>query len=139
MRPKTDTKISYLRLFLLSFFVLILAACGGSGGDTTLPEGCDGITWGSDIQVEERGDEIMLLIAGDYPDACSTVCGSQQTVDGNEINIDLLSAKPEGDEVCAQILTPFRVEVELDTSDLEPGEYTITLNETHATTTFILK
>ena len=136
---QTNRKVSYFRWLVLALFILILAACVGSGSDTSLPEGCDGTTWGNDIQVEERGDEVMLLIAGDYPDACSTVCGSQQTVDGNEINIDLFSAQSEQDEVCAQMLTPFRVEVELDTSDLEPGEYTITLNKTHATTTFMLK
>ena len=136
---RTNHKTSYFRWLLLAFFILVLAACGSSGGDTSLPEGCDGITWGNDIQVEERGDEVMLLIAGDYPDTCSTVCGSQQTVDGNEINIDLFSAQSGEDEVCGQMLTPFRVEVELDTSDLEAGEYTITLNETHATTTFMFK
>ena len=132
----TNHKTSYFRWLLLAFLILLLAACGG---DTSLPEGCDGITWGNDIQVEERGDKVMLLIAGDYPDACSTVCGSQQTVDGNKINIDLFSAQSEQDEVCGQMLTPFRVEVELDTSDLEPGEYTITLNETHATTIFMYR
>ena len=136
---RTFSKTNTYRLWFLAFVVLILVACGSSGGDSSLPEGCDGITWGNDIQVEERGDETILLIAGDYPDACSTVCGSQQTVDGNVINIDLFSAKPEQDEVCAQILTPFRVEIALDTEELDPGEYTITLNETHATTTFILK
>ena len=136
---QANRKTSYFRWLLLAFFILILAACGSSEGDTALPEGCDGITWGSDIQVEERDDEVVLLIAGDYPDSCSTVCGSQQTVDGNAINIDLFSAQPEQDEVCAQMLTPFRVEVKLDTADLETGEYTITLNETHATTTFMLK
>ena len=137
--PQIHPKTGFLRWLLLAFFVLILAACGSSGGDTALPEGCDGITWGSDIQVEERGDEVMLLIAGDYPDACSTVCGSQQTVDGNEINTELFSAQSEQDEVCAQMLNPFRVEIALDTDGLDPGEYTITLNEWHATTTFELR
>lgn len=138
MNQKISKNNTY-RLLFLAFFVLILVACGSSGGDSSLPEGCDGITWGNDIQVEERGDETILLISGDNPDACSDVCGSQQTVDGNVINIDLFSAKPEQDEVCAQMLTPFRVEITLDKEGLDPGEYTITLNESHATTTFILK
>ena len=72
------------------------------------------------------------------PDSCSTVCGHEQSVRGEVINIDLFSSKPE-DLVCSQMLTPFRAEVTLDTEDLDPGEYTVNLNETHATTTFVLE
>ena len=139
MMNQRNRNTNYFSWLLLAFFISILAACGSSGGDTSLPEGCDGITWGNGIQVEERENETTLVITGDYPDACSTVCGSQQTVDGNEINIDLFSAQSEQDEVCAQMLTPFRVEIALDTDGLDPGEYTITLNEWHSTTTFLLK
>ena len=41
--------------------------------------------------------------------------------------------------VCAGALVPFTTEVPLDTEGLDPGEYTVTLNEDHATTTFILE
>ena len=139
MNTQLSKKIGFVRLLFLVIVILILAACGSSEESTSLPEGCDGITWGSSIQVEEQSDRYVLIIEGDYPDSCSTVCGSQQTVDGNVINIDLFSAKPEQGAVCSQMLTPFAVEVELDTSELEPGEYTITLNETHASTPFSMK
>ena len=133
-----NRKIGSRTLLLLVLFGLVLAACGPGAGETSLPEGCDGVTWGSGIQVEERPDGYVLLIQGDFPDSCSTVCGHVQTVEGSTINIDLFSSRPE-DEVCAQMLTPFRVEVALDTEGLDPGEYTVTLNETHAETTFTMR
>jgi hypothetical protein len=131
-------KINLRPLLVLVFSGLVLAACGRGNGDASLPEGCDGVTWGSSIQVEERPEGYVLFIEGNYPDACSTVCGSVQTVEGNEINIDLFSTKPEG-QICAQMLTPFETEVALDTEGLDPGEYTVTLNEDHAETTFTLR
>ena len=131
-------KIDLRPLLLLVFSGLVLAACGRGTEETPLPEGCDGVTWGSSIQVEERPEGYTLLVEGNYPDACSTVCGSVQTVEGNEINIDLFSSRPEG-EICAQMLTPFQIEVALDTEGLDPGEYTVSLNEDHAETTFTLR
>ena len=138
MTTQPDRKIGLRPWLLLVCLALALAACGPGAGDAALPEGCDGVTWGNGIQVEERPDGYVLIITGDYPDSCSTVCGNEQTARGNLINVDLFSSRPEG-KVCSQMLTPFRVEVPLDTEGLEPGEYTITLNKTHAQTTFTLK
>lgn len=116
---------------------LVLASCSKSEEDA-LPEGCDGVTWGSSIEVEQRGNDYIALIQGDMPDSCSTVCGSEQSVRGDVINIDLFSSRPE-ELVCSQMLTPFLEGVSLDTEDLDPGEYTVNLNKTHATTTFDLE
>ena len=138
MTAQRSSKMGVRLLLLLAFLGLFLAACGRDAGEGSLPEGCDGVTWGNGIQVEERPDGYVLIITGDYPDSCSTVCGSEQTVRGNLINVDLFSSRPR-DKVCSQILTPFQVEVVLDTEGLEPDEYTITLNKTHAQTTFTLK
>ena len=138
MKPCLSSNIWWQSFMFLVCISLILIACGGGSADSTVPEGCDGVTWGSSIQVEEREDEYYVIVEGNYPDSCSTVCGSEQMVDGNEININLYSSRPE-DMVCSQMLTPFLEEVPLDTEGLDPGEYTLTLNETHATTTFILR
>ena len=138
MTTQPSRKTGLRALLLLVILGLVLAACGPGTGETSLPEGCDGVTWPSDIQVEERSDKYVLLIQGDMPDACSTFCGSEQTVEGNEINVNVFSSKPE-DEVCAQILTPFRVEIALDTEGLDPGEYTITVNEFDLGTTFTMR
>jgi hypothetical protein len=117
---------------------LALVACSGDDQGSTLPAGCEGTTWGSGIQVEERDGQYIAIIQGDMPDACSEVCGYEQTSSGNTINIDVYSSNPE-DQMCAQVLTPFNAEVQLDIDGLEAGQYTLTLNETHAETTFTME
>jgi hypothetical protein len=117
------------------FAGLFLAACSGGDQEPTRPAGCEGPTWGSSIAVEERDGQYIAIIEGDLPDACSEICGHEQTVSGNTINIDIYSINPE-DTMCAQVLTPFDVELQLDIAGLEAGQYTLTLNETHAETTF---
>jgi len=37
------------------------------------------------------------------------------------------------------MLIPFEIEVALDTEGLDPAEYTVSLNEDHAETTFTLR
>ena len=138
MRSYSSGKIWWRPILFLVFGGLILVACAGDAEDAALPEGCDGVTWGSGIQMEERGGDYYAVMQGDMPDSCSTVCGSEQLVADNEININLYSSRPE-EMVCSQMLTPFQAEVQLDTAGLDSGEYTVTLNETHATTTFTLE
>ena len=120
---------------ILIFAGLMLVACGDKGEAAALPEGCDGMTWGSAVEVEERGDEFYAIVQGDYPDSCSKVCGSEQQVDGDQTNINLCSDRPD-DLMCSSMLTPFVEEVLVDTEDLDLGEYTMTIYEDHATTTF---
>ena len=138
MKPYLSGKTLWRLFLILVFSSSMLAACAGDEEESALPEGCDGVTWGSGIQVEERGGDYYAVIQGDMPDSCSTVCGSEQMVDENEININLYSSRPE-EMVCSQMLTPFQAEVQLDTAGLDSGEYTVTLNETHATTTLTLE
>jgi len=138
MKVNLSDKIWWQFILFLVICGSLLAACAPDAEESALPEGCDGVTWGSGIQVEKRGSDYVALIQGDMPDSCSTVCGSEQTIDSNEININLFSSRPE-DMMCSQMLTPFTTEVQLNIEGLDPGEYTVTLNETHATTTFILE
>ena len=137
MTTQPGRKTGLQTVLLLVFVGLVLIACGPGTGEESLPEGCDGVTWPSIIEVEERSDGHVLLVQGDMPDACSTFCGSEQSVEGSVINVNVFSSRPE-DEVCAQMLTPFTEEILLDTEGLEPGEYTVIVNEDNAMTTFTL-
>ena len=135
---KTSARDFWPSFLTLAIVVFILAACGGDLSSMIVPEACEGVTWGNSIAVEERDGDYIALIGGDFPDSCSTVCGHEQTVEDDTINIDLFSSRPE-DASCSSMLTPFTTEVLVETEGLSPGEYTVTLNETHATTTFTLE
>ena len=111
MKVNLSDKIWWQFILFLVICGSLLAACAPDAEESALPEGCDGVTWGS---------------------------GIQQTIDSNEININLFSSRPV-DMMCSQMLTPFTTEVQLNIEGLDPGEYTVTLNETHATTIFILE
>ena len=87
------------------------------------------------VVVEERDGEYWAVVEGHYPDACSTYGGSKQEVEGSTIHLTVTSTRPEG-VACAQVLTPMTEEILLDTDDLDPGEYTVIVNENNAMTTF---
>lgn len=89
------------------------------------------------VVVEERDGEYVAIIEGNSPDSCSTVDSVEQTVDGNTIDLTISAVKPSG-VLCAQVLTPFTEEVVLETEGLEPGEYTVNVDEGQATTSFTI-
>ena len=137
MDYKAYRNVRWQTLIFLILAGLMLAACGSSEEESAVPEGCEGVTWGSAVEVEERDGEYYAMVRGDFPDSCSTICGIEQEVKRDTININLYSERPEK-LVCSSMLTPFVEEVLLDTEGLDPGEYTVTINEHHASTTFIL-
>lgn len=80
------------------------------------------------VQVQQSGDTAVLVISGEFPDACGEVGDVSQRVEGNEITVDVAMTPPDPDTMCAQVLTPFTVEVPLE-APLPAGEYTVTVNE----------
>jgi len=130
--------VRWQTLLFLILAGLMLVACGSREQESALPEGCEGVTWGSAVEVEERDGEYYAIVQGDFPDSCSTICGIEQEVKGDTININLYSERPEK-LVCSSMLTPFVEEVLLDTEGLDPGVYTVTVNRDHASTTFTLE
>ena len=119
-------------VILILILSLLLVACGSKADEPT-----GNPTYIDTIEVEERGGEYYAQVAGHYPDACSETSDIVQTVEGNTIHLTIYSTRPEG-MVCAQMLTPFTEEILLDTEGLDPGEYTIIVNEDNTMTTFIL-
>ncbi len=79
------------------------------------------------VEVEQRGDRAVLVITGDMPDACHEVGDVSQRVENGEISVDVEMTPPDPDTMCAQVITPFTVEVPLDVR-LPAGEYTVTVN-----------
>ena len=74
------------------------------------------------------GDEVAVevLIKGAIPDACSVLNAAEQERSGRFVNVTLTMRQPI-DEVCAQVVRPFRFYLILD-GGFAPGSYTLTLN-----------
>lgn len=117
---------------VVTVLALGLVACQSSAEPQEAELGT-GAAFVDSVEVEERDGEYWAVVEGFYPDACSTYGGSKQEVDGDTIHLTVTSTRPEG-LACAQVLTEMTEEILLDTDDLDPGEYTVIVNEGDTTT-----
>ncbi|MDM8531299.1 META domain-containing protein [Anaerolineales bacterium HSG25] len=85
------------------------------------------------VMVESREAVHYAIVSGNLPDSCTTLGAPTQTVEGNTIKIELLTVLPPADMMCAMALVPFTEEIQLDTTGLEGGEYTVDVNGMTAT------
>jgi hypothetical protein len=80
------------------------------------------------VQIQQSGDNAVLVISGEMPDPCHEVGEVVQRVEDSSIYVDVEMTPPAPDMVCAQVITPYTVEVPIDVR-LEPGEYTVIAND----------
>lgn len=85
------------------------------------------------VVVEERDGAYFAVIGGNLPDSCSTIEGIEQSLGGNTISLTVNASRPSA-ALCAQALTPFTEEVQLETEGLEAGAYTVEVNGEISTT-----
>ena len=97
----------------------------------------ESLTFVDSVTVEERDGGYYAIVQGNYSDLCASTSSIEQEVDGSTISLNIYQSSPPG-MVCAAVLTPFILELPLDTTGLEPGEYTLIVNEGTATTTFTI-
>ena len=122
-------------IILLLISSLILAACGGSDSQenssttSATPAMVDGVS--VDVKINHYYDAVH----GNYPDSCTRISDVQQEIDGETIRFILTTDKP-ADLMCAQMITPFSVDLLIETGGLLPGEYTVDVNG--ITSTFTL-
>lgn len=85
----------------------------------------------SSVEAESSEEGITVTVRGDFPDSCTELGEVSQTVEteGSEINVIVtIETSRPADVMCAQVLTSFETNFVLDTSDLAPGTYTLTVN-----------
>lgn len=90
------------------------------------------------VIVEEEDGVYTATITGHLPDSCSTVDNVEQEYNDSTFSINVTASRP-ADLVCASVLTPFSVEVVLETEGLDPGEYTVEVNDGQRETTFTIE
>lgn len=126
------------KLILMALMVMlsfILVACASSETQVSEPSAAGTPAIVDGVSVDFRNAHYYALVTGTYPDACTLVSDVEQVVSGNTIAIALSTAAPE-DLMCAQMLSPFGIDLFIATGGLLPGEYTVDVNG--ATTTFTL-
>ena len=77
------------------------------------------------------------VVSGDLPDSCSFISDTEQSVEGSTIKIAVTSSRPQ-ELMCAQVITPYEIEVLLNTSELADGEYAVEANGVTAVETVVI-
>ena len=89
--------------------------------------------WADNVTVEVVDGQYVATLNGHFPDSCSTLGGVETTVEGDTINVTVYAERPS-DLMCASALVAFETTFTLDVGELEPGEYTVVVNESATTT-----
>jgi heat shock protein HslJ len=89
--------------------------------------------WVDSVEIQMVDGEYVATIIGNYPDSCSTLGEVETTVEGDTVTVTVFAESPP-DMMCASVLTPFEESITIDVSELEPGEYSVVVNETATTT-----
>ena len=122
-------------IILLLISSLMLAACGGSDSQESSSTTSGTSAMVNGVLVEVKNNHQYATVNGNYPDSCTRVSDVQQYQDGDTIRFILTTDKP-ADLMCAQMITPFTVDLLIETGGLLPGEYTVDVNG--ITSTFAL-
>ena len=114
-------------IILLLVSSLILAACGGSESqeNSSTTSGTPAMVDG--VSVDVKNNHYYAVVNGNYPDSCTRISDVHQEIDGDTIRLILTTGKP-ADLMCAQMITPFTVDLLIETGGLLPGEYTVEVN-----------
>ena len=88
------------------------------------------------VVIEETMGHSYAVVNSNYPDACTRISNVEQVVEGNSFNITLYTDAP-ADMMCAQMISPFTVNILLEVGGNAPGDYTVNVNDS-ASTTFTL-
>jgi len=130
---KTKT-VKHMQLLALLAFSLLLVACASQGqAPAAADELEENLAFVDSAGIEELNAHQYVVVNGNYPDACTKVSSVEQTVEGNTFAINLYTDKPDG-LACAQMLSPFSVNILLEVGGLVPGDYTVNVNDSASTT-----
>jgi len=122
-------------VILLLINSLVLAACGGSDSQENSSTTSGTLAMVDSVSTDVKNNHYYATVNGNYPDSCTRISDVKQDIGGDTIRFILTTDKP-AELMCAQMITPFSVDLLIETGGLMPGEYTIDVNG--VTTTFTL-
>jgi|GEM_PF-1075131 len=113
-----------MRFRLISLFIIVLLAIPVLAQDD---DPLIGEAFVSSVTIEETDDGIIIEISGDLADACTELGEITQSVEDDTIFVSVPTTR-DAEAMCAMVLTAFETDYELDTSEIEPGDYTLDVN-----------
>ena len=112
---------------MMSLLLLVLFLTGCASGETGEEPATGNTAFVDHVTIEMQAEHYYAKVEGNYPDSCTRVSDVDQDVDGSTFKISLYVDRPE-DMMCAQMLSPFNVNILLEVGGLMPGEYTVDVN-----------
>jgi len=105
-------------------------------GDEHMPQTALANVSSVDMVFDDAGT-IIAIASGFFPDSCTAIYESTQTVTTNKVDISLATIRP-ADMMCSQVVEEFSEPILIDTSELLNGEYTVMVNGVAAAEPFVL-
>ena len=119
-------KQKMMKLLSLSIFLVVFLT-GCTSGEIGEEPAAGNPAFVDHVTIEMQAEHHYAKVEGNYPDSCTRVSDVDQEVAGSTFEISLLVDRPE-DLMCAQMLSPFNVNILLEVGGLMPGEYTVDVN-----------
>ncbi len=106
--------------------------------------GCEKSTDPSVVRQEARVTDVSVqilesfpvqaraVVHGELPDGCTTIDSIEQSREGNEFRVHIVTARP-ADAICTQVLVLFEETIPLEVRGLGAGEYRVVANGVAAT------
>ena len=121
-----------IRITLLLAVTVLLGACADDATETTTPDGGDQatITGVEFLYLESYPVQVRAVVTGELPTPCHVLDTDVAAAENGRIVAIALAVPPTDDEVCALVVEPF--EITLDLGSFESGDYVLELNGTES-------
>ncbi len=115
----------------ISISLLLLAGCEKSSDPSLIRQEARV----SEVRVqilESFPVQARAVVQGELPDGCTTIDSIEQSREGNEFRVRILTARP-AEAFCTQVLVHFEETIPLEVRGLSAGEYRVVANGVSAT------
>ena len=127
-----DTHIRPCFAFVTTIVLVCIAACRPANAPPPLPTETPGPKGFVIEKVhfsppQPFEGKIYVDIIGTLPDGCTEIEDIDHTYRDATVHVTITTSRPEG-SACTQSVTPFKETIRVETGNLYPGTYTVTVN-----------
>lgn len=117
-----------LQVLLLALAGL-LSACGTGPAvaDTEFDTGLAKVESVEVVMIGAHEVEVSIVAQGYLPDGCTELHGSEQSLKGRTVKLQILTRRPKG-AICTMALKYFKETYAINTRGLAPGRYQLKVN-----------